>query len=601
MNLNNNLKISNVIKTSKENSIILLNDTYNNIVRLRIIKENTIIKESDLNNTDLNDLGLNDMNLIINLLSDYCTDKSEAYYILNKLIEDLNNNHENGYLNTENNLIIRLYDDNLRYIEASKKEKEIAISIKHIEDLKHDINVIINKIIDRDENPKLLTNQDLPKYLANYLNLKYGLILRSNVNTIHLLNENNQCYETTNFETLLKIVGEDFGYNNISMKQLNNAIDYITLRLKPKYNIIRFNNCIYDTDIMEVTELTSPQLPYYDIYFNYNPNAKGELIQEFLYSSLNQKQVKGLLELIGYLFTVGNKENIILCFIGKGGGGKSVLANIISYLFKKVSYLPIHNLNKNHELSILENKFINICNDTDNKPIEDNGTFKQLSGEDNILINPKYRTPYIMPSEEIPKFIIVGNHFPKFKKLEVPIIQRLILLEFKKSFRNTKQQKKDLYSDIIKNHDNIEWLIYNSLKAYNEMLLHDDEFILKRSYDDNLDLYNKHSNPLKWIIEELFIFDEDNLIIKDYGDYELNDNIYLSVDEVKQKIINYANIEGLDINEDNIITTKQLTNTIKSAFDLWSLKDNYGIDYKPIQKQRNYNRFYVYENFKLKD
>ena len=341
-------------------------------------------------------------------------------------------------------------------------------------------------------------------------------------------------------------------------------------------------------------------MPYYDIYFNYNKEAKGELIQEFLYSSLDEKQVKGLLELIGYLFTVGNKENIILCFIGKGGGGKSVLSNILSHLFKKVSYLPIHNLNKNHEISILENKFINICNDTDNKPIEDNGTFKQISGDDNILINPKYRQPYIMPLEEIPKFIIVGNHFPRFKKLEVPIIQRLILLEFKKGFRNTKAQKKNLLTDITSNNDNIEWLIYNSLQAYNEMLKKGDDFILRKSYEDNLNLYNKHSNPLKWIISELFIFNMDNLIINDFGQYELINNDYLTVDEVKEAIKKCANKKGLDISEDNNITTKQLTNAIKSAFDLWSLKDNYDIDYKPIQKQMDYRRFYIYPNLKFK-
>ena len=77
-------------------------------------------------------------------------------------------------------------------------------------------------------------------------------------------------------------------------------------------------------------------------------------------------------------------------------------------------------------------------------------------------------------------------------------------------------------------------------------------------------------------------------------------NIYLSVDEVKEAIKKCADKKGLDISEDNNITTKQLTNAIKSAFDLWSLKDNYDIDYKPLQKQRDYRRFYIYPNLKFK-
>ncbi len=304
----------------------------------------------------------------------------------------------------------------------------------------------------------------------------------------------------------MSLVGFDFGNNTISIKEIKKALDYITYRPKPNYNIIRFDNCIYDMKTHKIIKLTSPQLPYYDIYFNYNKEAKGELIQEFLYSSLDEKQVKGLLELIGYLFTVGNKENIIICFIGKGGGGKSVLSNILSYLFKRVSNLPIHNLNKSHDLMSLENSLLNICNDTDNPTIKDNGTFKQITGGDSLYINPKYREPYIMPPFEGPYFIIVGNQFPKFERLEIPIIERLMIIEFKKGFRGTKKQNKNLYDEIINNDDNIEWLIYNSLKAYKDIDINNKSFTLKKTTNENRDLYNKHTNPLLWIVKKIIIF-----------------------------------------------------------------------------------------------
>ena len=514
----------------------------------------------------------------------------------------LENKHDENTVYINNTELIELIEKEKQHIINHKKTEEEKEQNHISQSLKSNISLILNKV-KGEENPLNLNRSDLSEYIAKYLSHEYGLILRSNVNTPHLLNTENNCYELTDPETILKILANDFGHNTISMKETLKALDFIDDRRKPTYNIIRFDNCIYDMETHEIIKLDEPLLPYFDIYFNYNPNAKGELIQQFLYSSLNEKQVKGLLELIGYLFTVENKENIVLCFIGKGGSGKSVLSNILTHLFKRVSNLPIHNLNKDHELSILENKLLNICNDTDNKKIKDNGTFKQITGGDSVHINPKYRTPYDMPPQEVPYFIIVGNQFPQFEKLEIPIIERLMLVEFKKGFRNTKEQNKNLYDDIIRNNDNIEWLIYNSLKAYKEMAINNRDFTLRKSTTENLDLYNKHTNPLKWIVKKLIEFNDIYLLNIDINENSLNNYTdYISADDLKQKIITYADLQGLDItNENNSISTNKLTNTIKSAFNLWSLNDNYGYDYKPLRKQEHNTRINIYPNIKYKD
>ena len=453
------INISNVVNTSKNFKVLLINNEYTENTKIIIYSNNNdFIKNYALNINNIDDIGLTDINLITEILKNYCENNGEAYNIFSELLETLTENIENEYPNIYNEnykLILYEYIKETEYLKNKlATDKNLSLE-RFIDEAWENIRIILDKVTDKEINPKKLGKSDLSEYLAKYLNLKYGLILRSNVNTPHLLNPDNNCYELTNTETLLSILANDFGHNTISMKEVIKALDYIDNRPKPKYNIIRFDNCVYDMAKHEVIKLTSPQLPYYDIYFNYNPKAKGELIREFLYSSLNEMQVQGLLELIGYLFTVGNKENIIICFIGKGGSGKSVLSNILRHLFKRVSNLPIHNLNKEHELMALEDNLLNICNDTDNKKIKDNGTFKQLTGGDSLHINPKYRQPYIMPPEEVPYFIIVGNQFPQFENLEIPIIERLMLIEFKKGFRNTKAQKKNLYDDIIADDDNI--------------------------------------------------------------------------------------------------------------------------------------------------
>lgn len=591
-----------------ENSIYLINNSYKKEINVCILNNNDTLENHYKVPIDIYNISKNDENLIKSMLKPYINNNDLDKCYDDLIIDLMENIHDENINTTDNNIIKSIITDEKNYIKKIEKQKKEKKGNKIIQNIESDIIVILDKLRGKDKdgeelNPKNLNRADLSEYLAKYLSLKYGLILRSNVNTPHLLNPDNNCYELTDNETLLNLIANDFGHNTVSMKEVTKALDYIDNRPKPKYNIVRFDNCIYDMDKHEVTKLNEPLLPYFDIYFNYNPNAKGELIQQFLYSSLNEKQVKGLLELIGYLFTVENKENIIICFIGKGGSGKSVLSNLLRHLFKRVSNLPIHNLNKDHEISILENKLLNICNDTDNKKIKDNGTFKQLTGGDSLHINPKYRMPYIMPPQEVPYFIIVGNQFPQFENLEIPIIERLMLVEFKKGFRNTKEQNKNLYDDIIENNDNIEWLIYNSLKAYKEMVINNKEFILRKSTHETLDLYNKHTNPLKWIVKKLIEFDDTLLIEENIEELDLNNyNYYISVDDLKQEIITYADLQGLDItNENNSISTNKLTNTIKSAFNLWSLNDNYGYDYKSIQRQKQGNRYYVYPNVKFKE
>lgn len=613
MKENNNKKYlytSNGYKTSKE-SIYLINNTYDELYYL-IIKDdenNELLHKYKLTFKNSNELSENDELLLTGMISPY-DEYNDPATIIYDLIDELNYNIKYDIHMVTDQTILDYVSQLEDKIIIDEKRKEYEKRFDLIQSIKHDISLILNKIRGKDEygnllNPNNLNRSDLSGYLAKYLNLNYGLVLRSNVNTPHLLNDDNNCYELTDHETILKLLGNDFGHNTISMKETINALDFIDNRIKPKYNIIRFNNCVYDMQKHEKIVLNEPTLPYFDIYFNYNPNAKGELIQQFLYSSLNENQVKGLLELIGYLFTVGNKENIIICFIGKGGSGKSVLSNILRHLFKRVSNLPIHNLNKDYEISILENKLLNICNDTDNKKIKDNGTFKQITGGDSLHINPKFRQPYIMPPEEVPYFIIVGNQFPQFENLEIPIIERLMLVEFKKGFRGTKNQNKNLFNDIIGNDDNIEWLIYNSLEAYKDIDSNNKSFTLKKSTNENLDLYNKHSNPLLWIVKKLIIFDEDNLTTSEINEHDLTNHMtcYISVEELKQNILTYANNEGLDIGltENNNLSTNRLTNTIKSAFSLWDMKYNLGFEYKPIRKREGNNRYYVYPNIRFKN
>lgn len=70
-----------------------------------------------------------------------------------------------------------------------------------------------------------------------------------------------------------------------------------------------------------------------EVSYKYNPSIKHKtIIDDFLKEYLNrgsdnltEKYVQGLKEIIGYLFTSGNEEEVLIFIVGIGGSGKSLL------------------------------------------------------------------------------------------------------------------------------------------------------------------------------------------------------------------------------------------------------------------------------------
>lgn len=151
----------------------------------------------------------------------------------------------------------------------------------------------------------------------------------------------------------------------------------------------------------------------------------------------------------------------------------------------------------------------------------------------------------------------------------------------------------------------------NSIKSYDNTSLNNNTNINTNiNYCDevlnntlnNMDLSEKTHQNYKYTMSmflKCITISFNDLInsIKELQIDTIEDNKIIRYDPQNSLLKN-----GLDItNENNTISTTKLTKTIKSAFNLWSLNDNYGYDYKPIQKQKNNNRYYVYPNVKFKE
>lgn len=419
-----------------------------------------------------------------------------------------------------------------------------------------------NRFVTRKEIGK--ARRDLAKYLVS----EYRLMLQKNTHDTYILNKESNSYEHIDFDDLLMKLGDIIGPQLVSETDLNEALLYITERLIPEYNNIKFKNCVFDMNKMEVITPKKPIFSLVETEYNYNPDAKSEHLKKFLDTSLKKSTdketreiIKGIKQVVGYLFTSGNIKNALPIITGISGGGKSVFGNILVEIFgkDKIADVKLQEMEKNaHASSSLINKHLNIINDSDSSAITNNSYIKQITGNDNLQVNPKYKDAYVLPKEEVPKTIIICNTIPYFTKLEQALIERFIIIEFNVKFRGTEEENPHLLDDILSNPEEIEWFIYESLQAYKEMVDNKEDFVLREG-ENNKSLIIKHQKPIQHILSKLI------------SKYNTDGGEDISTNELNKAILYKAKDEGIEIttNDNNLIGSKKLINAIRSQFDLW--------------------------------
>lgn len=454
----------------------------------------------------------------------------------------------------------------------------IRTSINNLE-----TGIVYPKELSKEEQLKklLISRQNIDfarRELGNYLH-ENGTILRKGINKPYILNENTNGYDSVETDDILEFLYNtgDFEINSIHTDDINKALGFISERIKPSYNIVKFQNCLYDIKNFEVMETPEkPILTLTEVQYNYNPKAKGKLIVEFLESSLKQpddtpeeiqERVQGFKEFVGYILTSGNKKFAWFILSGIGGAGKGVATRLIISIFgsDKVGDLKLQELTPDNKFATahLENKQINIVRDSPKKPIEDTGMLKAITGYDDIGIEHKGQDKYILPKEEVPDMVTVCNNIPRFKEgFDDSILQRAIIFEFLNRFRGTDEQKENLEDEILSNPEEMEYLLYESIEAYKDMVLNGRDFKARVDEAKTMELLGKHTDPVGYILPKLVKYNKR--AEKDGEDpiktIELNKLILF----VSKKL--GLNITGL--NKDGLIKPYSLLGKIRYEFNL---------------------------------
>lgn len=408
--------------------------------------------------------------------------------------------------------------------------------------------------------------------LASWLKTRFDVILRKNSHDIYILDENNNSYTEVTMDELLYKISEILGPQLINDDDLKWALSYISDRLDPQHNIVKFSDLVFDMEKLEPIDTEDPVFTLVETPYRYRACARSIVLKDFLYSSLQkstpeetEETVQGIKEVVGYLFTSGNPLNLLPMITGISGGGKSVFANILIAIFgkDKIADLKLQEIEKNtHATSSLANKHLNIIQDSDDSAINNNSLIKQITGNDPLQVNPKHMPPFVLPKEEVPKTILICNTLPRFKRLEQALLERFLIIEFNVKFRGTDKENPNLLNEILEDPHEIEWFIFESLQAYKKMVESGNDFILRKDGEATRSLVDKHQNPLNYLLCQL---------IEEHNPDEANELGYLYTNELNAAMRHLAEVEGIDLilNRKGLLSSKQLIDAIRYEFDLY--------------------------------
>lgn len=175
-----------------------------------------------------------------------------------------------------------------------------------------------------------------------------------------------------------------------------------------------------------------------------------------------------ILEVIGVIVTGYSCKNFFV-FEGVPSSGKSQLARFLRGILGETSCFAVNGINElagRWTTGMLPGKLLCLCSDVPDKPLSANvvGLIKQLTGDDPIHGEKKYKSPFVF--QNTAKLLFLSN-FPlriAGGRQDAAILQRLVRVPFRHSVPQDRQIPK-LYEHLLDEAGGIIWQALQALAA----------------------------------------------------------------------------------------------------------------------------------------
>ena len=340
---------------------------------------------------------------------------------------------------------------------------------------------------------------------GDYIIEKYNIV-RHDEELYYFNDIKNQYLHLYHAEELERLFTKEI--KELKINQRKEVRGYIKLKAPnkkaPNYNLIAFENGVYNLETKEIIEINKNYLFFNVIPWRYSQEIEHDgFIDNYLDSLTcgdnNLKKV--LLEFIGFCFYRNNSLRKSILITGGKYNGKSKFYSLLETLLGEDNCymgMSLDRLNARFDIANLRNKLLTACDDIDGGYIKDTSILKKVISGDSITAEEKGKPA--KPFKYYGKLTLSANEVPRFNDSTGALASRITMVPFKNKFEPGTSACDPLIEEKFNNPDNMEYLIKISLEALHEVL-EKKEFTTTEETKEALNDFRRENNPVIEFIE----------------------------------------------------------------------------------------------------
>jgi putative DNA primase/helicase len=313
------------------------------------------------------------------------------------------------------------------------------------------------------------------------------------------------------YETKLKALIQEKFENDATTHKVNEIMNVIRRTTYNKreiftenLNLIPLQNKIYDFQSNQLIPYTPEHkfLKKHPITLTEIPSDYSNEISEWINTVVETQQDEIMLkEIIGYCFYRALPFQNFFLLVGSGANGKSVYLNILQKMLghQNISGASLQHLadsNNRFVLAQLYLKNANIFGDLSAKAMKDVGTLKQLTGNDIITSDRKFKGE--LSFRNYAKIIASCNAIPETSEYSDAFFRRPIIINFPYSFVG--KEDRTLFERIT-TEENLNLFFLDCMNSF-KMALEENSLIKNDSIQEKKKTYLHYSNSARAFVED---------------------------------------------------------------------------------------------------
>ena len=321
----------------------------------------------------------------------------------------------------------------------------------------------------------------------------------------------------------------------LNITKRKEVIAYLKLLIKESLpasdaKYIAFKNGIYNMETHELEDFTPDKIITNKINFNYNPDAKCELVDITLNKiACGDPAIRALLEeAAGYCFYRRNELRKSFILTGERRNGKSTYLSMVEHMLGKenIASLDLKELGDRFKTAELFGKLANIGDDIDGDFIASPGMFKKLVSGSTVNAEKKGADPFEFSNYS--KFLFSANDIPRIRDKTGAVIDRLVIIPFNATFSKSDPDYDPFIKYKLLKEDAMEYFILLALRGLTRVLA-TQEFTASDKAKIAINEYEEENNPILIFFKnadpELFENEPTSLAYKQYTEFCISNGL----------------------------------------------------------------------------